>query len=462
MSGRSVAFIEPAGSEANVFDRYMRLPLMGSLYLATILDREGYDVRIYNENIQSEPFDPYEVKADVFCLSALTVNANRARQLARQIRQIHPNARIVVGGIHASLVPGEFDEVADTIVLGEAESVIVDVIEGRVDEKIVHGAHVEDLDSLPLLNYGLLEGARTMSVVPIMTSRGCPFDCDFCTVTKVFGRRFRMQTPERVVAELENAFAFFGNRFFFFYDDNFTAKRSRIRRLCELIGQKGLRFDWTAQVRSDIARDPELVERMERAGCRRLFIGFESISDETLKSLHKSQTREDIETSIRVVRERGIGIHGMFMFGDEHDTPESIQATVDFAIHHHIDTVQFMILTPFPGTKHYEDIVAQDRLLHREWDRYDGVHTVFRPHQMSPARLERETLNAYLRFYSLARVSAEGLRLALEITLDALTWNFRRVFQYSFETIFLRAGGRFLVGRFKRGFDTYVRYLEGA
>ena len=145
MSGRSVAFIEPAGSEANVFDRYMRLPLMGSLYLATILDREGYDVRIYNENIQSEPFDPYEVKADVFCLSALTVNANRARQLARQIRQIHPNARIVVGGIHASLVPGEFDEVADTIVLGEAESVIVDVIEGRVDEKIVHGAHVEDL-----------------------------------------------------------------------------------------------------------------------------------------------------------------------------------------------------------------------------------------------------------------------------------------------------------------------------
>lgn len=462
MSATSVVFVEPAGSEANVFDNYMRLPLMGSLYLATILDRAGHDVRIYNENILPRPFDPYEVEADVYCLSALTVSANRALRLARQIRQIHPGARILVGGIHATLVPGEFEEVADSVVLGEAEPIIVDLVEGRLDQKLVSGRPVDDLDTLPLVNYALLEGASSLDVVPIMTSRGCPFDCHFCTVTKVFGRRFRMQSPERILAEIENSRAFFGERFHFFYDDNFTTRRDRVRRLCELIQERVSDFRWSAQVRCDLARDPDLVERMERAGCRRVFIGFESISDETLEGLNKAQTREDIEESIRVLRGRGIGIHGMFMFGDERDTPESIRATVDFAIQHHIDTVQFMILTPFPGTQHYEAVVSQERLLHREWERYDGMHTVFRPHRMSPARLERETLSAYLRFYSLRRVSLEALRLALDLALDALTWNFRRVFLYSFDRIFLRAGGRFLVGRFRRKSRSYLKYLERA
>jgi len=299
-----------------------------------------------------------------------------------------------------------------------------------------------------------------MDIIPIMTSRGCPFDCDFCTVTKIFGRTFRMQSPRRVVREIQHALEFFRTRTIFFYDDNFTANRERVRELCQLIKQENLGIDWVTQVRSDIAREPDLLKFMEQAGCRFFFIGFESINDETLKAMHKSQTRKDIEQAIQVIRECGISIHGMFIFGDDHDTPETIQATVDFAVQQHVDTVQFMILTPFPGTKYYGDIVAKNRLIHKRWDYFNGMYVVFRPAAMSPLRLQQETIKAYERFYSLRRLCVDALRLVIDMTVDAVTWNFGRVFTYGFNTIFLKAGARLLVGRYSRTFDSYLAFLR--
>lgn len=459
MAKKSIAFIEPAGNVSNVFENYMRLPLMGTLYLGTILHNEGYKVRIYNENLMSSPIDPFDIKADVYCISALTVSANRGKLLAHEIKRIYPQARVIVGGIHTSLCPETFKDIADHIVYGEAESIIVDLVEGRISETVVQGRQVENLDDLPLVNYSLLENSESMTIIPIMTSRGCPFDCNFCTVTKIFGRKFRMQSPERVIREIRHALEFFRTRTIFFYDDNFTANRERVKDLCRLI-KEDLDIDWVTQVRSDIAREPDLLKQMEQSGCRFVFIGFESINDETLKAMHKSQTRKDIENAIRVIRECGISIHGMFIFGGDHDTPESIQGTVDFSVQQHIDTVQFMILTPFPGTQCYDDIVAQGRLIHKRWDYYNAMYAVFRPVAISPLRLQQETIKAYERFYSLRRLSLDALRLLVDITVDALTWNFSRVFNYSFSTIFLKAGGRFIVGRYSRTFDSYIAFLK--
>jgi len=460
MDKKRIAFIEPCGSEANVFENFMRLPLMGTLYLGTILHNEGYDVHIYNENIMSSHIDPFTIKADVFCISALTVSANRAKLLAQEIKRTNPDAMMIIGGIHASLCPETFDGLADHIIYGEAETIIVDLVEGRFDEVIVHGAPLENLDELPLVNYGLLEENSSMDIIPIMTSRGCPFDCNFCTVTKIFGKKFRMQSPERIIQEIKHTLTFFRTRTIFFYDDNFTANRSRVQKLCDLLDKESLDIIWVTQVRSDIARDPELLKRMERSGCRVFFIGFESINDETLKAMHKSQTREDIEKAIHTIHHFGISIHGMFIFGDDHDTPESMQATVDFAVRLHVDTVQFMIMTPFPGTQYYDSIVSQDRLIHKHWDYYNGMYAVFRPATMSPAKLQQETIKAYERFYSLRRCSADALRLVVDITIDALTWNFNRVFRYGFETIFLKAGAHFLVGRYAKTYDPYIDFLE--
>ncbi len=459
-NAKKIIFIEPAGSESNVFENYMKLPLMGTLYLGTILHNEGYDVRIYNENIMETPFDPYTARADVYCISALTVSANRARILAREIKQMAPDSLVIIGGIHASLSAETFDGVADHIVYGEAETIIVDLVEGRFTERLVHGPMLEDLDELPLVNYNLLEGGASLDIIPIMTSRGCPFDCNFCTVTKIFGKKFRMQSPERIIREVKHALASIAAKTVFFYDDNFSANRGRVRELCRRIDEEGLEFNWVTQVRSDIARDPELLKTMEQAGCRYFFIGFESINDETLKAMHKSQTRKDIEHAIATIRRHGISIHGMFIFGDDHDTPESIQATVDFAVRQHIDTVQFMILTPFPGTVYYQQISAQNRLLHHRWDYFNAMYAVFRPATMSPARLQVETIKAYTRFYSLRRLSIDALRLGIDITIDAMTWNFRRVYKYSFDTMLLKTGARFLVRRYARTFEPYLQFLQ--
>jgi anaerobic magnesium-protoporphyrin IX monomethyl ester cyclase len=325
---------------------------------------------------------------------------------------------------------------------------------------MVSGRTVENLDDLPLVNYSLLQGIESMDVIPLMTSRGCPFDCTFCTVTKIFGKQFRMQSPERILREIRHALPYFRSPSVFFYDDNFTANRTRVRELCRILEQDNVTIDWVTQVRSDVARDPDLLKQMERAGCRCFFIGFESINDETLKAMHKSQTRDDIEKAIVTIRGQGISIHGMFMFGDDHDTPDSMHATVDFALQHHIDTVQFMIMTPFPGTQYYDAIVSENRLLHRRWDYYNAMYAVFRPAAMSPSRLQRETIKAYRRFYSLRRLSVDALRLVMDITVDALTWNFSRVFAYSFDKVFLKAGARFLVGRYARTFDTYLDFLR--
>jgi radical SAM superfamily enzyme YgiQ (UPF0313 family) len=445
---------------SNVFENYMRLPLLGSLYLATILHNHGYRVRVINENILGREIDPFEIQADVFCLTALTVSASRAKLLAAQLRTIYPDCRILVGGIHASLLPEEFTGVADHVVVGEAEQIIVDLVEGRIAEKVVTGSKVEDLEELPPINYALLDGFATMNVVPVMTSRGCPFDCSFCTVTRVFGRKFRSLSAERVVAEVENAISYFAAKAFFFYDDNFTANRLRVEAICDLLNEKKLAITWAAQVRCDLARSPDLVEKMAKAGCRRAYIGFESIDDETLKALHKSQTQADIVRAIQVFHQFGISIHGMFMFGEDHDTLETIDRTVEFATRHGIDTVQFMILTPFPGTRYYEDLVAENRLLHKNWDYYNAMYIVFRPANMSPVRLQIETYRAYRRFYSLRRTVSDVLSMTFNVLLDALVWNFRRANTYRLNTLFARAGATAIIGKCSGAHNTYLAFLR--
>jgi radical SAM superfamily enzyme YgiQ (UPF0313 family) len=460
---KSIVFIEPAGAAANVFENYMKLPLTGTLYLGTILHNAGYDVRIYNESVIADRIDPFTISADVYCISSLTTSSVRAKALANQIRRIYPESRIIIGGIHASLLPEDFEDVADCIVQGESEKNIVDIIEGKcapLSGKIVQGQAIDDIEQLPLINYGLIQGVDSMDIIPIMTSRGCPFDCNFCTVTKIFGKKFRMQSPRRIIAEVKHALTFFKTRGIFFYDDNFTANQRRIDELCDMIIAGDLDIAWTAQVRQDIASNPALLRKMAKAGCRIVFIGFESINDATLAAMHKSQTRKDIEVSIRVIQQAGINVHGMFIFGDDNDTVESLRETATFAINQHIDTVQFMILTPFPGTPVYDKLAAEKRLFHRRWEYYNGMFIVFQPKTMTASRLQHEMMAAYRKFYSLQHLFLEGLKLAFNVVIDALVWDFSRAFRFSFETLLLKGGFKFLISRFANTYGSYFKFLD--
>lgn len=460
MKKPSVVLIEPRGNESNVFDKSMHLPLTGLLYLGTILHNNGYEVTILNENLLGITIDPFEIHADVYCITSLTVSANRAKMLAGQFKRIYPHARVIVGGIHASLVQEDFIDVADHIVIGEAEEIIVDVVAGKYTEKIISGTPVDDLDTLPLVNYSLLKGHEKISIIPIMTSRGCPFDCNFCTVTKIFGKGFRMQSTEKIISEVRNALSFFRTRYIFFYDDNFTANRKRIAEVCDTLIEQKIRITWDAQVRSDLAKSPDLLKKMAKAGCGRVYVGFESINDQALEAMNKSQTKLDIEKAISTFHSFGIKIHGMFMFGEDNDTLDNIEDTVQFALKHEIDTVQFMILTPFPGTQIYQKIDAEKRFLHKNWDYFDGMYINFQPKNMAPLRLQTEMVKAYKKFYSLRRTWVNVLDLSLNIIMDSLVWNFQRVFRYNLSTILIRFGSTIIINKFEQVYHGYLSFLQ--
>jgi radical SAM superfamily enzyme YgiQ (UPF0313 family) len=166
--------------------------------------------------------------------------------------------------------------------------------------------------------------------------------------------------------------------------------------------------------------------------------------------------------AIQVFHQFGLSIHGMFIFGEDHDTPASIDRTVEFATKHDIDTVQFMILTPFPGTQCYDDLVAENRLFHRNWDYYNGMFTVFRPAKMSPVKLQTETYRAYRRFYSLRRTMANMLQMTSNILLDALVWHLGRANTYKLYTMLVKAGAKTIVKRHSGAHDAYLTFLRNA
>jgi radical SAM superfamily enzyme YgiQ (UPF0313 family) len=462
VQNKSVIFIEPSGSKANVFDNFMKLPLLGSLYLGTILHNAGYPVKIINENILGRKISPFELNADYLCISCLTLTSNRAKELIIKVREIFPYTKIIVGGIHPSLLPNEFCDLADHVVTGEAETVILDVIEGRYTEKIINGVMVDNLDELPLINYKLLQGYQKMNIIPVMTSRGCPFDCNFCTVTKIFGRKFRVQSVNRIISELKNALNYFDTDRIFFYDDNFTANKKRTNELMDAIIKEKLNIYWTAQTRVDIAQDEKMLAKMYKAGGGKVYIGFESINDETLSAFQKSQTRNDIENAISVIHKHGINIHGMFMLGEDNDTLENIDLTLDFAMYHDIDTVQFMIMTPFPGTRLYDKLSSENRFLHRNWDYYDGMHAVFKPKNMTPLELQQAAIKCYREFYSVERVLRESLYVGFNIFHDALLWDFKNVYSYDSYSFFVRVGARYIISQHMKLSKAYYSYLNSA
>ena len=382
---KKVLFVEPKAVEANVFAQFMNLPLMGPLYLGSLIKKAGFDVKIVNENLLGRKLTMNELEGDFLLLTSLTSTSERAYELARQFKQKNPNSTVIMGGIHATFLKEEAGKYVDYVVTGEGEDVIVDLLKNGSDQRIINGKLLDTLDNLPLPDFNLLVNSNKMSITPIMTSRGCPYDCNFCSVTKMFGQGYRTLPVDRVMEELRQV----KTDFVFFYDDNLTANVNRTHELMERIAKEKFKFNWSAQVRTDITRYPDLVKDMKKAGCDTVYIGFESVSNATLNSLSKHQTIDDIQRAIDVFHGNSIRIHGMFIFGGDEDDKSIFKETVKFSVKNKIDTVQYMILTPLPGTETYQRIESEGRLLHKMWHYYDGLHAVFQPKNMSPFEVQQ-------------------------------------------------------------------------
>jgi anaerobic magnesium-protoporphyrin IX monomethyl ester cyclase len=252
----------------------------------------------------------------------------------------------------------------------------------------------------------------------VQTSRGCPFNCTFCSVTGMFGRRYRHRSTSSIVAELAR---YDPKRcILFFYDDNFAANPRRTKELLQEMIRLQLGFEWSTQVRVDIARDPELLDLMAQAGCNLLFVGFESVDPEALREMKKNQTVEEIHHAIREIHKRKIRVHGMFVLGFDSDTIATMNAMLRFALVEKIATVQFLILTPFPGSSFYTRMLVEGRLLDAGWDTFDGQHVNFIPRRLTPWELQRAQIVAHARFYSLWNAMVRLLRGSLIVFIICL------------------------------------------
>lgn len=271
------------------------------------------------------------IDADIIGVSTLTPTALRGYEILDFFRG--RGIKTIIGGPHATFMPQEALGHADYVCVGEGENSIVDIVEGNVEKGIVGKREVEyektPIPDLSLIvnrprNNGIFSKIINTSIHPMATSRGCPFNCSFCSVTKMYGRNYRMLSLERVLEEVDNS----GKRNFFFYDDNFAKNKQRAAQLFEELKKRKIK--WSAQVDVHIADDDGFLDLMKESGCNYLYIGFESVNDKTLESYGKHQDRGDIEKCAKRLHKHNIRKHGMFVFGSDEDKPETIEDTVKF------------------------------------------------------------------------------------------------------------------------------------
>ena len=384
-----ITLVEPRSHNSNFFGIVQKhLPLTGPLYLGTILKHQGHDVTIYNEN--SRKLDYNDIKdSDVLGISTLSTTAPRGYEIAEHFRYLNPRGRVIIGGPHATFLPDEATQYADHVVLGEAEPVISDLVKNGGD-KIVQGHPVENLDDLPFPDFSLMPHF-TKYITPVLTSRGCPHNCTFCSVTPMFGRKYRFRSAENVIEEL----ARFKHHHIFFYDDSFASNKKRTKELLSQMIERGITPKWTTQARADdIAADEELVQLMAKANCGRLCIGFESVNDETLKQYDKRQTLDDITRCLDLLHKYKIKVHGMFISEGYSDIYNKLG----------LDSIQISILIPLVGSKLYDTIKEAGRFLSTkypdDWALFDAFHVVHWPDNMSPFEMQSQTMEAMKKFYS--------------------------------------------------------------
>lgn len=365
-----------------------------ALPLLAALTPEGVHVSLVDEAVERVDLD---AEVDLVGISAMTAQAPRAYEIADAFRS--RGVKVVLGGMHPSARPEEAGEHADAVVVGEAEAawprLLEDASRGRL-QPVYNGDSRPDLAEVPVPRRSLLKQDAYVTTGLVQASRGCPFACSFCAVSDFFGRSYRFRPVERVIAEV----AALRDRIVIFVDDNIMVAPAYAKRLFERLADLGK--IWFSQASLTMLKDEDLLRLASRSGCKGLLVGLESLSQAALQRWGKTfNVAASYRKAIARLHDVGIGVVGSFMFGADEDEADVFERTVEFVERSHLDAAQFSILTPLPGTRLYEEMERDGRLIERDWAKYNGGHVVFRPRRMSVESLEEGFHWALGQVYSL-------------------------------------------------------------
>jgi radical SAM superfamily enzyme YgiQ (UPF0313 family) len=431
-----------------------RFPPMALLVLAAHARRAGWDTEIFDLNFERSPLDSPDWsgprtklghrhrsgKPDLAAFTVWTATAPAAYKLADAYRA--RGVPVIMGGVHPSLLPGEAIQHADSVVCGESDQifagVLADAAAGTL--KPLYQGSFQGMENVPM-NHEWADVYKTWPITryapmnTLQTTRGCRFNCDFCSVIRINGRGSRHSDPERVIEEVK-VLKKYGQHigdfaYVFFLDDDLAADLEYCGELSEAILRSGEKFTWGCQASIGLARNTEMLDLAARSGMRAMFTGFESISRDSLIECNKKNRPGEFGELIAKIHKRRVAIEGGFIFGFDHDKPDVFQHTAEFIDRIDVDVAHMAILTPYPGTQTFSRMYADRRITTFDWKRYNLYHVVFEPAQMTAQQLHDGLRQAYRWFYNGSNRWRRFKRHALHrdprfhLAFAAANWNYQ-------------------------------------
>ena len=392
-----VKMILPALQEAGSPDwrpiKYSLFPPLGLATLAAYLAPDD-TVELVDQHV--EMLDWHD-EPDLVVIQVYITSAARAYRIADHYRA--KGCHVCLGGLHVTSLPEEAARHADSIFLGPGEDTfpqfLADFRMGVPQAR--YESTIRTLDNLPPVRRDLIKREKYLVPNSIVVTRGCPYHCTFCYKDAFFqgGKSFYTQQVDAALAEIERL----PGKHLYFLDDHLLGDPRFASALFAGMRGMGRLFQGASTINAILKGN--LIEQAAEAGLRSVFIGFESLGNDSLRFSNKQQNLgRDYDAAIRRLDDLGIKINGSFVFGLDGDTPDVFQRTVDWAVSRGITTATFHIATPYPGTEYYRQMQAEQRLLHSDWDQYDTRHVVFQPKGMSREQLQAGYEWAYREFYT--------------------------------------------------------------
>lgn len=409
-----IVLLSPKGPlyrhKTGIFRKDLRAGPLTLTTLASLVPSDiPAEVRLIDEGVEDIPDN---ISADLIGITLITGSALRAYELSKKFRE--RGIPVVLGGPHVTLIPEEAQQHGDSIVVGYAEEtwpqLLRDFLAGTMKARYDQGKgfSFQKLPDIPFAHRHLLKRRHYKTVNTFEATRGCIHRCEFCVVPNAWGARPYQKPIAHVIDDIKQV----GAKKILFYDLNLFADFTYAREL--LTALIPLRVKWFGLSTTLLGRDRSLMELAARSGCRGLLIGFESVSKNTLSTFNKGfNDPTEYPQLIKDLHALGILVNGTFVFGSDSDDARAFDEVRDFVLSTQIDLPRFAIMTPFPGTPLFDRLDAAQRILHRDWSKYDGQHVVFTPTNMTPEELQLGHERVWREVYSYGSI-LRRLRMQVE------------------------------------------------